>query len=710
MAVSKLKIAVDTNEWHGGLRAAMRSMDDFVRNAGGLGNALQQDSEYMQRFAQMMGDMESKAGTAKGRISELESALVELRMRHKEMTDEEREGQFGKAMSESIDKLQTKLDDSKNKMKEVQNEMGNVNNSSSESGGALEMLSNKFGIGIDSMSKFVFGGGAVVTALNVAKDAFFANELQLDAWEMAVFSAESVYQGFLDALNTGDISGYLARIDEIVSAANKAYIALDDLGTYNAFNQINVQESTNNLADEMLDYREGTSTKEDVLKAAEAKKKELRVRQKKEQDAYREAVNTLAAKKGVSGDDLYAVLTGENDDYEMLKATPMTGKRNKTVWRGGPFNGRYVDYTEFFPITKKEKLGYALRRITDDEELKPIQALGRQVKQTAYEITQVDRQVQRVLRFSPTKPTRPTKPTKTTRTTRSGGKSGGKGGGKGGGSNTATYTYTSKPEDLEIMDEVTFSGILSRDLDIVQYKLNKLYKTMEELPETASAYYDEVHKLEAMEFDITIDIDNFNVQSAITKLQKEIGEAQIIDPKKLKPLDISPAFSKEGKKAAESWKAASQAISNAGQALNNTGNKELNVAGIIMQAVANVALGFASATAKPATTAAGVFGWIAAATAGVATMVSTIASIKSATKMADGGMIKGVSYAGDAVPILANAGEVVLNRSQQQNIASQLVGQQQGGSLTIRQRGEDLVGVINAFGVRSGRGRLVFSK
>ena len=61
-------------------------------------------------------------------------------------------------------------------------------------------------------------------------------------------------------------------------------------------------------------------------------------------------------------------------------------------------------------------------------------------------------------------------------------------------------------------------------------------------------------------------------------------------------------------------------------------------------------------------------------------MIATIAAIKSATSgsYASGGVVPGTSFSGDNTIIAANAGEVVLNRAQQTNLASQL----EAGSLS----------------------------
>lgn len=72
---------------------------------------------------------------------------------------------------------------------------------------------------------------ATTTALKVAKDAFRANESAVDEWGRTMESAKSIYQGFLQALNNGDIGGFLSNINNIVNAAKAAYNAMDELNT-----------------------------------------------------------------------------------------------------------------------------------------------------------------------------------------------------------------------------------------------------------------------------------------------------------------------------------------------------------------------------------------------------------------------------------------------------------------------------------------------
>jgi hypothetical protein len=93
-------------------------------------------------------------------------------------------------------------------------------------GGILRQTSTQL---VATAAKFASFGAAVGGAMKLAKDAFFASEQSLDEWGRTVASSESLYKGFLNALNTGDISGYLSNISQITQAARDAYNAMDEL-------------------------------------------------------------------------------------------------------------------------------------------------------------------------------------------------------------------------------------------------------------------------------------------------------------------------------------------------------------------------------------------------------------------------------------------------------------------------------------------------
>lgn len=199
-------------------------------------------------------------------------------------------------------------------------------------------------------------------------------------------------------------------------------------------------------------------------------------------------------------------------------------------------------------------------------------------------------------------------------------------------------------------------------------------------------------------------------------LQDQINE-------KLKGLGIEPIqidFStgnvkKQSKEMSKDWKEAAQAIQSVGSAMASIEDPAAKVIGTIAQAVASIALGYAQASASPAVTSSG-WGWIAFAASGLATMISTISAIHSATGYAEGGMIKGNSYSGDNIAGLVdgsqlvglNAGEIVLNQAMAGNVARGLEGNA-GGKIDVvgEIQGEKIVLVANRYFKRTGQGEIV---
>ena len=173
-------------------------------------------------------------------------------------------------------------------------------------------------------------------------------------------------------------------------------------------------------------------------------------------------------------------------------------------------------------------------------------------------------------------------------------------------------------------------------------------------------------------------------------------------------------------KLSNEWVSAAHAVAEFGSALQSVEDPTAKIAGIIAQAIASVAAGAGSAIAQAGNgSAGGPWGWVAFAISATATMISTIAAIKSVTSgnYASGGIIPGNSYSGDnqrgilpdGSTIGVNAGELILSRSQQSNIAAQLsAGDIGGGGASVPfVTGENIILGVNNFLGRSGRGEIV---
>lgn len=243
MADSILKLKVDSQEYDSKLKNATQGLLHLERSIRQAGDSFQQTWKEEQDFIRGLGSMETSSNTARGRVRELTSAFTELSAMYKRMSSEERATPAGKAMAESISQLQTRVVSAKS-------DLDDINRSISGGGGltgALEGLTSKFGVSINQLAGWGTAIAAAKGALNVAMDAFMASEANVDDWGRTVAGCESLYQGFLNALNNGDISGYLNHIDDIVKAAHEAYNELDKLGTMKTIQgpRISAQQTEN---------------------------------------------------------------------------------------------------------------------------------------------------------------------------------------------------------------------------------------------------------------------------------------------------------------------------------------------------------------------------------------------------------------------------------------------------------------------------------
>jgi hypothetical protein len=183
--------------------------------------------------------------------------------------------------------------------------------------------------------------------------------------------------------------------------------------------------------------------------------------------------------------------------------------------------------------------------------------------------------------------------------------------------------------------------------------------------------------------------------------------------------DFKP-FVDEQKKMTEAAKQDQMAMSLAGQAVNafsaalsSMEDPGAKAAGMVMQALGSIALGFAMASAQANTAGTG-WGWLAWVAAGLGAMATAISTVHSLTGYAQGGIVEGNSYSGDNMMFGGdglyglNAGEVVLTKSMQNNLANTLQGNGLGNINVIgRLSGTDILLSADRAAQATGRGQLV---
>lgn len=156
-----------------------------------------------------------------------------------------------------------------------------------------------------------------------------------------------------------------------------------------------------------------------------------------------------------------------------------------------------------------------------------------------------------------------------------------------------------------------------------------------------------------------------------------------------------------GDENADSATKAAAGLVTMGEALQKIGGDGMVAkVGAVMAAIGQIILGFATASAQAASL--GPFGWLAFVGAGLATVATTISTLKG---FAEGGIIEGASHSGDKIVARVNAGEMVLNKRQQGNLFNLLDGNgighnTGGGKVEFVIKGSTLKGVLNNYNDR----------
>lgn len=614
-------------------------------------------------FVSSLGQLQTSARSAKGSIAEMTKAFQDLSMHYRSLTNEEKAAPYGQELKKSLEQLQNRINDGKKALGEINGTIGESKNKTDILSGAVNDLAGKFGLSVPKLGAMSVAIAGVTGALKVAKDAFFSNEQSLDEWEKTTESAKSVYNGFLDALNTGDISGYLGRINQIVDAARKAYDALDELGTYNAFNQVNVSRDKQRLTNAMADYREGKGSKGSVQAASADVQKNLRELYLKQQGAYVAKINQLAAERGVSGKELMKIADGSYSDYQRAKNVQMTGTRYQVHTNQ---YGQSWTTSEKYAKNAAEQMGSALRRI-NDTDWQELQKLGADAQNTLNELGMTRRQVARILGSG------------RTTTTTTGGRTGG-GGGVG--------NVTPAPDLNKIafdMDEKFNGGMLQDEIngqiaDKVSVALGEVIKSdLKNMdPEQLKAMFqgtdtaDVFKNANMSQVRSTEDKKQGRQDSELSRLAKGVGALS----------NITGAFQSMGMKLPEELTKTMSMV----QALMS-----------VIQGVQTVIQVFGSTTQTANTVALGLnTGAIGALTTAMATNTATnfipFFSHGGLAGRAANGFVGGNNYSGDMLPIAVNSGELILNRAQQGNLASQLSGAGLGAiEVYGRISGEDII-------------------
>ena len=743
---SVLELAVGTGQWDAGLKKAKQSLENFTQANGGLQQALNKDSASVQKFVQMMGQMGSTAYTAKGQMNDYKSTIEQLTMQYNRMTDAQKQT-IGQDYLNTIDQLRQKY-------QSVNDELQEMNRTLNQTKLPEPSTSGDSGGGIAGGALSVFGGNLMTKGFELAQNAAmgFVNTLKEAAAqgiEMAR-SGEGVRNAF-ERLNQPGLLDNLREAThgtvtnlELMKAAvkfNDFNLPLKELGTMLAFAQQKAKD-TGQSVDYMVDsIVTGLGRKSlmilDNLGLSAANIKERMAETGDMTTAVGEIIREQMSSAGdyveTAADCATAAQVELNNALEDLGRTLLPlEEQGVSMWNkieiaaikmlndglkpivpklievkteiGEIYDAAVTDnwLTQGFINWLETGIDVTSRFIPYVRTLKKLidglsgggdmgASVGAAISGAITDNTVTD--IPEVV-VTGNKPKNPK-----------------------GGSKTTISKSTSEPTFAP--DSIAAQQRLVADLtkqwneagaDVRSQYVQPLVEAEAKLKsikdEQALMKEQAQGKLLGGEVEIPAEANiSSSIYTSIEEIRNELAE----NPIKI-PIETT---TKDVKAIAKAASITADVVGSIGDAFNAIEDPAAKVAGTVMQAIANVALGYAMATKQASLL--GPWAWIAFAASGLATMITTISAIHSSTGYAEGGMIKGNSYSGDNIGGMVdgsqfvglNAGELVLNQAQQGNLASRLSDQGRGMNIVGEIQGEKIVLVANRFFKRTGQGEIV---
>lgn len=556
------------------------------------------------------------------------------------------------------------------------------------------------GIGLNMKTLTGVGAaiGTVTTAVKVMKDAFMQSESSIDEWGRTMKGAESAYQTFLDTLNGGNWSDFFRNLELAVQGGRDLYDAFDRLGSVKSNNQLAIAMVQAQIQQLRALKQQGKDV-DDQIKAASARLKSLQMEGvaagkragatqiattlTNRVNSIRDAQGLLTPREIGQAAGAYAVGGQKYMDeqaaiYARLKSKAQYQYQTQMFTPSGMSIPTTQTGYDLGRLTEEEKKQYVIARAITEGETELQQGLAT-LTSAVQDQASAWQQNFRNNRYSLT-------------------------GGGGGGSRERFVDGGIR--GLSLMGGAPGPTESMASLLAQQGAARKSLGNATNMYDAgnAQAELDDLQRrIDAQPLALRLGIST-DAMVAIEDEMKALGEN--LPPLEIKTIGSVKGITKDAKAMSKEWKAAASAIASVGDAMSGIDDPAAKVMGTIAQAVASIALGYATATAQASEM--GPWAWIAFAAAGLATMISTISAIHSATGYADGGIIPGNSFSGDNQWARVNAGELILNQAQTGIIASALQG---GGSEGVAMQpyveGEKVFLGMENWSKRSGRGDIV---
>ena len=712
MSDSVVKLRIDSKEYDANIKRAGDALTDYFRKVKEGGGTLTYLDEGVMEAVKAMGELGTQAKSTKGGLRELTQATTDMTAAYRALTDEEKASPLGKAMQQSIQQMTERASEMKDAMADVN---AAITNAASDTR-TFDQISGAANVATSSFQ--VLQGATKVLGIEIGNDVEVIAKLQA---AMAITNGLTQIQTALQK-QSAFMQGVNAAKTALATIAQQAYAVATGEATA-AQVAFNVAANANPyglilgalglLIGAVTAFAAVTRESNDEVADAKSEMDTLTASVDKATEAYERLANKIKS-LGIGGQKEYHMLIQAKADQfqDVRNAWLNVGfEKKREEERNGKDTEKWKALDEeqkrlHDEMLKVQKEYNELRRINKER----VKRLNQYARLDFSDIT-TESEAQSALSFlqEQKKYKDPT-----------------------------SRDYGNIKRAIEYVENILLPQFQDKTEAKAKSHATHIQKETSILKKSIGDYENQIKELRATEKDVT-------TTEEWVELQHKIGE-MVIKVKELKGelKDVPASISYATNKATDEQNKKIQ------DRLNDPETVSKGVAAIIKDIEKNREKGdkeekkyFSDGLSKLAGGLSGIdsgfkslgidlgdgfekvvggLQGVSSILMGIQAIVSAIEVISSADALipfarggivphaANGYFVPGNNFSGDVTPIMANAGELILNKSSQNNLASfiqEAEGRGRSGNGLARVSGEQIWIALNAYTKRTGQGEIV---
>ena len=216
MADSILRLKVSSEEYDNKLKRATEGLNRYVSECRKVGGTLEVVEKETLYYVRALGQMDTVSKTATGKMAEMKKTFTELAVQYRQLTNEEKNSPFGKALAHSLDQLKVRINETKADLNSVTSELNG--SKFGQFGSVIDTIGQKMGI-TGNLTEMLTSKTALMTTAIGAGAAAAGKAAEM--W--ASYNSELAKQDQVVTVTTGLRDGDAERMTDAVRAIAGTY-------------------------------------------------------------------------------------------------------------------------------------------------------------------------------------------------------------------------------------------------------------------------------------------------------------------------------------------------------------------------------------------------------------------------------------------------------------------------------------------------------